>query len=433
MRIRQSLCHAALAFYAAVPAGLLSSGAAHAAEPAAYPPATLESFLARAERHPEVSAAKADIDAAAGGVTAADRAPLPQISANLSSIDMQNGVGPGSWPGSKRLDKGVGIDWTWERGDKRLHRTQSAEHALEAARFDQIETLVQRRLAIARAFWDLVAAQEREILSAESLRNAEELNHLARRRLEKGDVSQQEAARVFIEAERARIDHSTVSGARELAAVALAQASGLNTTRESGSLPRAASGWPSGVSQSVPGRILDLVDERPDVRAARARVHSAQAALALARSLQVSDVTWGGGFNNYPPDQRASVQLRAQFPWQVNYRFEGEIRQASAQLTRSEELLRLTLQAAENELSAIRSRRVFSLERLAIFDSRVLTQAGEVLGRAEAAYSRGAITLTELLEARRTYRAVRVDEIDAHAEVARAASEWQLRTAPVHR
>lgn len=402
---------------------------------------SLQDVLTRADQHPDVSIARADVEAAEGGLIAADRLPLPIVSASAASIDLQNGIGPGSWTGGKRLDKGVGIDWTWERGDKRSLRTRSAESGLEASRQDQAEALLTRRIAIASAYWSLLAAQDREADSQEMLRSAEQMADLSRRRLEKGDISEQEAARVSIETERTRSDDAALRTARELAAVALAQAAGL-----SGFHPRAEPNWPTYPArmrtdhprsaatapekrETAPPTITgDQIDARPDVRAAQARVRAARAALDLARSLQITDVTIGGGINNYPPDQRASVQFRAQFPWQVNYRYEGEIRQALGALQRAEESLRQVTLSAQAELGALALQRVATASRLAGIESQILPRAREVLDRSEAAYSRGATPLTELLDARRTYRAVRLDAIQARLDAAQADTEWRLRT-----
>lgn len=404
---------------------------------------SLDSVLLRAERHPEVLIAGADVDAASGGVVAADRAPLPTVSASLASIDLQNGMGPGSLAGGKRLDKGIGVDWVWERGDKRMHRTRSAELGLLAARLDRTDVLLIRQITIAGAFWDLLAAQDREADSAQMLRSAEQMADSARLRLQKGDISEQETARVLIETERARQDDATLRAARRLAAVSLAQAAALVNDQI-----EAAEGWPAfSASPSGPANryapagpatlpptrpaIDRLVDQRADVSAARTRVEAARAALDLARASQVSDITWGGGVNHYPPDHRASVQLRAQFPWQLNYRFEGEIRQAVAGLQRAEALLSQTLVAAESELTSLHLRRITTAARLESIETRILERSREVLERAEAAYARGATSLTDLLDARRTFRAVRLDAVQARLDAARADTEWRLRSLSV--
>ena len=78
-------------------------------------------------------------------VSSADHAPLPILSGKLSQIDLQNGLGPGDPPDANESTKSIGgVDWTWERGDKRLSRTRAAEHALSAARSDTAETALQQ-------------------------------------------------------------------------------------------------------------------------------------------------------------------------------------------------------------------------------------------------------------------------------------------------
>jgi outer membrane protein, heavy metal efflux system len=46
---------------------------------------------------------------------------------------------------------------------------------------------------------------------------------------------------------------------------------------------------------------------------------------------------------------------------------------------------------------------------------------------AELAYAKGAMSLTELIDARRTLRAVLLDDVAAKADYARALAAWQLR------
>jgi cobalt-zinc-cadmium efflux system outer membrane protein len=49
---------------------------------------------------------------------------------------------------------------------------------------------------------------------------------------------------------------------------------------------------------------------------------------------------------------------------------------------------------------------------------------------AELAYSRGALPLVDLIDARRTLRTVLLEEVAARADHARAWTAWQLRQAP---
>ena len=424
--IRQPSARATRALILRIARATHCGAIAFAAGVALAQPVTLEALLDRAARHPEVATAQTEVAAALGGKVAADRAPLPVISTSIASIDLQNGVGAGTLVGAKRIDTGVGLDWTWERGDKRMHRSRSADFSVDASRLDRADVLIRRKIAIANAFWELLAAQEREADSAQMLSSAEQMAAMARKRLDRGDISEQEFARVAIETERARGEDASLRTARRLAAVALAHSAAL-----SGEPPVAAPGWPAlpALNGDTPAiHRTQSLQHRPDVRAARARVDAAKSAVDLARSLQLADVTWGGGFNHAPPDHRASVQLRAQFPWQVNYQFEGEIRQAVAALERAELELQRTLMSAETELSALHLRRLSSVQRVQAIEREIVPRSMEVLNRAEAAYVRGAMPLTDLLDARRTFRAVRLDAVQNRAEAARADTEWLLRT-----
>ena len=49
---------------------------------------------------------------------------------------------------------------------------------------------------------------------------------------------------------------------------------------------------------------------------------------------------------------------------------------------------------------------------------------------AELAYGKGALPLTDLLDARRTLRATLIEALAARTEAAKAAGAWQLRAQP---
>ena len=87
-------------------------------------PLGLEQVLGLAGANLEVHISQGQLDAARADIVSADRAPLPVLSARTSSIDLQNGIGAGNAWRDKRIDKGVGLDLTYERGNKRELRTR---------------------------------------------------------------------------------------------------------------------------------------------------------------------------------------------------------------------------------------------------------------------------------------------------------------------
>jgi len=413
MRIRQLFLISALA--AALPGG------GHAAQPL-----TLAQALAAAQANSDVALARHALSAARADVLAADHAPAPVLSAKAASIDLQNGVGGGNVLTRKRIDKSIGIDWTWERGNKRGLRTQAAQAAAQAAQDDVEDTQVQQLQATLAAYYELLAAQERLRETRAIEDGLVALDHSAARRVRAGDLSAQDGARTRIEAERARADTQAAELARAQAALALAQRIARGPDIEA-----TPEDWPARLALPAPATDLEaLAGQRPDVRAAQARVQAAQAALEGALALRKADVTVGASYDHFPGTSTRLLELRAQFPLQWGYRFEGEVQRAQAQLDQAQEALAQTHRAALLDLQALQAALASAAQRADGYEGGIVPRARQVAQSAELAYAKGAIGLTDLLDARRTLRATLLEAIGARADYAKAEGLWRLRTQP---
>ncbi len=398
-----------------------------AQSPAALPgrALTLDEVLGAARQSPDVALARQALEAARADILAADHAPIPQLTTKLSSIDLQNGIGAGNLA-QKRIDSSVGIDWTWERGGKRAARTAAAVRGADAARADVDDIVVQQLIAAGSAFYDLLAAQARIEQVGEIDRSAAQIAATSARRVQAGDLAAQEASRTEIEAGRARLDVRAAELDRERATVALGQLVGpLLPVRG-----RPAQGaWPPLDDLAFAEADLDaLVDARADVQAAQARLLAAEASLTAAEAQRYADVTVGASFDRYPGVSNRLLEVRASIPLQVNYRYEGEIGRAAAQRAQAEDTLAKVRNVARLDLQRLRQEALISAQRARGFDSDILSRARQVAASAELAYRKGAMSLTDLLDARRTLRATELDAIAARADHAKAVLAWRLRT-----
>lgn len=387
---------------------------------------TLVQALAAARDNSDVALARHALAAARADVLTADHAPAPVLSTKAASMDLQHGLGPGNVITRKRIDKSIGIDWTWERGNKRALRTLAAQRALDAAESDVQDMQTQQLQAALSAYYDLLAAQERLRDTREIEQAMIELDRVASLRLKAGDLSRQDAARTRIEAERARSDSQQAELAREQAGLALAQV----TARGPG-LEACACDWPARIdAPALNGDLLAWADARPDVLAALARVQSAQAGLDNAMALRKADVTVGASYDHYPGTSTRLLELRAQIPLQWGYRFDGEIGRAQAELSAAQELLDKTRRLALLDLQSLQQQAASAAQRAAGYEGGILPRAREVAQSAELAYAKGATSLTDLLDARRTLRATTLEALAARAEYAKAQGNWLLRTQP---
>ena len=406
-------------------ASLLLLGPAWAQNPAGGA-VSLQTALQAARNNLDVALARSNLAAARADVVSANRAPLPVLTTKLSQMDLQNGIGGGNFMTEKRVDKSIGLDWTWERGNKRELRTLGAERAASAAQADLDDIRTQQLLAVQAGFYDLLAAQERLVQIHQMERSAAQLAATAQKRLQAGDLAAQDAARTEIEAQRARADLQLAELERQRAALLLWQVSGLTQAPEQ---LQAQPDWPARNDDLAMARSLDaLVDARPDVRAAQARVDAAQAALDGSAALRRSDITWGASYDHYPGTSTAQIELRMQMPLQWGYNYQGEIARAGAQLAQANDLLDKVRRQARAELQRLQQEALNSAQRARAYDSEILPRARQVAQGAELAYSKGALSLTDLLDARRTLRATLLDALNARADHAKAAGAWALRT-----
>lgn len=387
---------------------------------------SLEQALQAARNNLDVALARNALAAARADIVSANRAPLPVLTAKLGQMDLQNGIGEGNFMTEKRVDKSIGLDWTWERGNKRELRTLSAERAASAAQADLDEIRTQQLLGVQAGFYNLLAAQERLTQVALMERSAAQLATTAQKRVQAGDLAAQDAARTEIEAQRARSDMQLAELDRQRAALLLWQFTGLPTPPEQ---LQAQTDWPALTGDMAMTQGLDaLVDARPDVRAAQARAQAAQAALDNSTALRRSDITWGASYDHFPGTSTALIELRMQMPLQWGYSYQGEIARATAQLAQAQDALEKTRRQARAELQRLQQEALNTALRARTYETDILPRARRVADGAELAYSKGAMSLTDLLDARRTLRATLLEALTARADYAKAAGAWQLRT-----
>ena len=440
MRIRHLFLSGSLLGLGALAAGLpalAQNPPAAAPQPTAPAPAQaaratplrLDDVLQAARQNPDALAAQRALEAAKADVLAANRAPAPVLSAGVSSIDLRNGTGAGSFWIQKRLDKSLGMDWTWERGNKRGLRTEAAERGARAAQADSQDMKVLQQIGALGAFYDLLAAQERLQALQALADSARTLARTADLRLKAGDLSAQDASRTRIEAERAQTDLQSARLAHQQAMQILAGWTGRHVPAGGWV---AEGDWPQAVAASNGMDVDTLVEQRPDVVAARERLAAAEAAVQGAQALNRTDPTLGATFDHYPDGTQTNrwLALRVSIPINGFSRFEGEIRRVLAQKDLAQDLLDKTRIQARAELLSLQQAWQSQTERRQAYETRILPQAQQVAAQAELAYSKGGLSLTDLLDARRTLRATQLEASGVRNDHAHALGAWQLRTAP---
>ena len=403
----------------------------------AAPSLTLAEVVSAAKDNLDVQFSAAALGAAQGDVLAADRAPLPLFSLKASQIDLQNGIGAGNFFTKKRVDKAAGLDFTWERGNKRDLRTRVAKSSAGAAEADLDETRVQQMISAAAAYFDLGAAQDRLLELQGIEQSAMQLALTARKRVQVGDLAEQDAIRTEIEARRAAAER--INAQQDLRRLALVLSSLIGDL--AGPRPseiRAKAPWrmtllTENESEMVSSNIDYLLSQRSDVRAAQARVDAARINIDGVEALKKSDVVWGVSMDNYPGTSNRLLELRMQMPLHIGLigdHYAGEVARAVATLSQARSAYDKARFAALAELTRLNQDRINAGAKASSYEQEILPRAQRVADNAEFAYKRGALSLSDLLEARRVLRLTKLEALTAQSDFAKVNAAWILRTKP---
>jgi cobalt-zinc-cadmium efflux system outer membrane protein len=208
------------------------------------------------ERNRELKLATHAIAGAEADITIAGAVPNPSLTISSGRIGSAGSDAPSF---ARRIDTAVGVSQLFERGRKRELRTEAAQYAYSAAQSERRDVERQQRLAVDQTYYDLLLAQEKQRIAEENARLFDKTIEAASRRVEAGDLSRADLARLSVDALRARNEVASARLEQNKAQVALAYLIGLerdargiraiDTWPTSGQLRRASS-RPTGTARS---------------------------------------------------------------------------------------------------------------------------------------------------------------------------------------
>ncbi len=382
------------------------------------------------ERNHDLKLARTAIASAEAGVQSAGAAPNPVVGLSTS------GIGPGIGGGSlwrKQIDTVLSVSQLIERGNKRELRTENARHNVRAAGADLQDAQRQLRVLVAQAYADLMAAQDKLAASRDASQLLDATLAAAQTRRAAGDIAGADVERVKVDALRARNDVAAAQG--ELARARQVLALLLGETARADAI-EAADSWPTLEVATPPDQaaLARLIDARADVRAAQARVEAALSGTRLADALRTRDVTVGAQYEHYPqvadPNGASgnSVGVSISMPLFTRYYYQGEIAAAQASLDAAQVALERTRERAQAEVASALAALSSASERVRRNRDELLVAAEKAARAAEYAYQNGAVGVMDVLDARRTLRATRLDALAAQADFSKALAAWKAAT-----
>jgi cobalt-zinc-cadmium efflux system outer membrane protein len=391
------------------------AGSASALEAPLTLPAAVDRALAA---HPGLRAAGNEAAAQEGAIGQAGALPNPELELLREGRERSN----------RTTTAQLGIPF--ELGGKRAARVDAArqerEHALAA--LDALRAQV--RADTVAAYYDVVAAGERQRLARELVAVAERATHAAARRADTGKASPLEATRAKVAQSSLQIE--AIQAARELAAARI----------------RLAAQWggdPATLVLASPGVIeapavppLAGLEARlasaPDLRRALAGVAHRSALVRVEESRRMPDVTLIVGAQRESSNERMGEERRAllgvSVPLPLFNRNSGAVLESLRRVDKARDELdaeRVRLHAA---LAQAHGQLAAASEEAALVKSEVLPGAEQAYAAANRGYELGKFGLIDVLDAQRTLVQSRHQYLKAVAESYRALADIERLVGP---
>lgn len=362
---------------------------------------------------------KRNIIANEANLTIAGQMQNPNLTLGIGSISPKLGVGSGPYF-DKTIDNSIRYEQLIERGNKRDLRKKSAESQLAASGEDVHDVERQQSVNLLRAMVDLAAVDERISLLSQVVAIYEEALKSSSIRTEKGDLPPIDVQRQKIDANRAQIELRQAQTEAKSAQITLAKLLAWETRA---SLLKAD---PSILDiAALDASNFDL-SSRADIKSAKLRVESAASQLDLAQALRKSDITAGVQYDHWPTSNSNTngtgdtISFTIGLPLTVNHSYEGEIARANSDYEAAKETLAHVEANAKIEWERMNADIASAETNLDILQKEQLPRAEDVASTVELGYRKGALSLLELLDARRMLRQTRLDTLNARANLARA-------------
>ncbi len=396
-----------------LPAAVLADGGS---------PLSLRQAEARWQEHSrELRLAGLAVSGAAADSQVARQTPNPEVSLNAQAISPSTGFGAGGLK-DKRMDTIFRVEQVIERGGKRDLRIKGAESRLAATRFDADETARQQLGVLRRAYYDLLLAQEKLALARDTAALYGKSADAGKLRQKAGDIAPVDLTRLQIDRVRADSEARLAQSEVEQAQLALAYLIGEPDARSL----QAGDPWPA-----VDGKNLPEIEipQRPDLDAAQRRVDAAEADRDLARALKKRDLTVGLQYeHNRQSEPVNSYGLGVSLPLFVWHEYEGQIARAETDYAAARLAFEQQQAQVRGQVAQARNALLAARDRYQRLEGGLLADAERVAKAAEFAYTKGAMGLMDLLDARRTLRQIQGEAAVARADYAKAVADWQLQT-----
>lgn len=365
---------------------------------------------------PELAAFSYDVRAAEARTMQADFLPNPVL-----GLDSQDFGGRDTRSGFSGAQTTLSFSQLVELGGKRAKRVRAAQLDESLAAWDYEAKRLDTLLETSRAFFGLLAAQQRLDLAQEALGLDRQVHGSVSERVRAGKVSPLEERRAQVAVanatlalERARRD---VEAARDRLVM---QWGGRSATFE-----RAVGDLADITPPPSLPDVLSLAARNPDVARWGHEVESREAKLAVERSKDIPDPTLSAGVRQYGEDNSKAFVAGISIPIPVFGLNQGNVLDAQHRLAKGYAERRAAEARAANAARQGFQKLSTAFDEVMSLKRDVLPAATTAFDGASEGYGLGKFSLTDVLDSQRALTEARARQVDAMAEYQGARAELE--------
>jgi len=313
----------------------------------------------------------------------------------------------------------------FERGQKRRWRLDSANATADSTQSFYRDQERQTVLSVRQAFTNMLLAKASLVVANENLADYRKTVDLSKARLDAGDITPTDFARIDLQLAQFEADADNAQLALQQASTQLQLLFGVD--HPSSGLDISGTLDPPQIPLTMAEAENQALATRPDFLAARQALTAAEANAKLANANGTTDPTLGAEYDRNGIDNSFGLQLS--IPVRIFDRNQGE-----KERTRYEvESNRSAVTAARNQVVSDVDQAWMALETAQTlakrYNSHYLDEASHVRDNLQFSYRNGNTTLLDYLSALRDYRAIHLSSLNANAQVWLALHQLSFATA----
>jgi cobalt-zinc-cadmium efflux system outer membrane protein len=384
------------------------------------------------QRNLDLIAAQYNIDQSLAQAVIAAAIPNPTLGIQIGELsgNLNKGSGATGCNHNANVSCGAAEYFSFsqliEVAGKRGLRIQSSGFATQAAESDFRDAVRIFSNMVRDAYYQLLQTQKNRWLAQEIVDHYQVITKANNLRLKSGDISESDFLRVKMEAMRAQSDLDNAQTAVEQAQADLAV---ILRWPDKSLQFEAKEQWPEvkDISQSLSKEQLieKALQQRPDLQGDKLRADQADRELELARRLKYPDVTVTAGYARDPSNNALnSGFVGVSVPLPLFYQYKGESDKAAVNLNQSRLTAEQTELGIRNDVVSALAAWNSANKIVQRFRDGLLDDAHTVRESSELAYSKGATSVLDFIEAQRSYKNVMRDYYAA--EINRANAYYDL-------